>query len=276
MWFQAVLTKNIHHKPPLWRKPTGNLMKTFPPLTDASQIQRLGGHCGFDTLLAIQSSTPDASLAVCRGDAITCQIRLDRQSRTAASITGLISQLIDDIETAGGRVDVIAVTDGPGSFTGLRIGVTTAKALAYALGCPTIAVDSLAAMAYPIWRSRDDAMVVTVAMNAYRGQVFTASWTRDQWDGATNVTGDFSSQSRVIDEKTFEDELSDRPPTHVLVCDPGITKYDADVRLSPLAEDVAHLARIIHRHGRVQTAMDLLPRYLRGSAAEEKLAAAKT
>ena len=73
---------------------------------------------------------------------------------------------------------MVSVADGPGSFTGLRIGVTTAKTLCYALELPLVAIDSLAAIAATALHDHPAYERIWAVLNAYRGQVFLGMFDR--------------------------------------------------------------------------------------------------
>ncbi|MGV3485108.1 MAG: tRNA (adenosine(37)-N6)-threonylcarbamoyltransferase complex dimerization subunit type 1 TsaB [Planctomycetaceae bacterium] len=245
-------------------------MKISPTHSEAAdglqQSQRL------PLSIAIESSTRCASLALMRGTDALRYIPLDRQSRTAATISVALADLLEQVRAAGDSLDFIAVTDGPGSFTGLRIGVTTAKALAYALGCPIVAVDSLATLAFELWRRQPHATEVLVALNAYRGQLFAASWTREQWQAAMQ-SGDFTTQSEVVMNDRWDELVSQAATSCAIGAEPLIAERPPGGRVAaiePTAVIVAQVADMIAKQGRFATPMHLLPRYLRDSAAEEK------
>lgn len=207
------------------------------------------------------------------GGKVIRYIPLDPQNRTAATISPALNSLLDDVRASNQPLDYIAVTDGPGSFTGLRIGVTTAKTLAYALGISIVAVDSLAVMARNLWDKSPDASEVMVAINAYRGQVFAANWTRQQWESAI-YSGDFSTQSRVVIAGDWAKEVAAAQETCSIAAEPVVAaQFDHGrvLAIEPNAIDVAELGEQIASKGRFVSPMQLLPRYLRNSAAEEKL-----
>jgi tRNA threonylcarbamoyladenosine biosynthesis protein TsaB len=223
--------------------------------------------------VAIETSTRHASLAVAVGGRSTHYIPLDRQSRTAATVTVALNLLLDELRSANQTVDYVAVADGPGSFTGLRIGVTTAKTLAYALSCPLVGVDTLAALASALWKKSPDADAVMVALNAYRGQYFVASWSRDEWAHAT-ATGEFATKSTVSQAGDWKELVAKRDKGCVVGAESVIARgFAEDVvpTIEPSAVEVAELGEIMATRDRCQSPMALLPRYLRDSAAEEKL-----
>lgn len=210
-------------------------------------------------------------------------IELDPASRTTATLAPAIAELLADARAQPRSVDTVAVASGPGSFTGVRIGVTTAKLLAYALGCRLVAVDTLAAMAGAAFRQRPDCQSVSVAINAYRQQLFVADWTRDQWTAATadNRLANRSRVSLVADWPLPHADRSDR----LFAAEPAVVRALRQTRsleyaegelpailpLWPSALDVAHLGRQLAEAGHFISPLELRPNYLRDSAAEEKL-----
>lgn len=97
-------------------------------------------------ILCIETSAGICSVAIGRGAEILCQV-VEYQRNSAAD---KLQTLIDELLTGSGLqfrdIDAVAVSGGPGSYTGLRIGVSTAKGIAYALGIPLIHIESFQAM----------------------------------------------------------------------------------------------------------------------------------
>ena len=96
--------------------------------------------------LGISTSSKQPSAAVMRGGEIISFRRDDSGSSHSATLMGLIENALDDAGVKAKDLDAIAVDIGPGSFTGVRIGVSCANAMAFALGIKVIPVSSLAAM----------------------------------------------------------------------------------------------------------------------------------
>ena len=122
-------------------------------------------------ILAIESSGPIASVAILEDDNVIIERKGPFKITHSETLMPLIKECFDEsgLEPAG--MDLIAVSGGPGSFTGLRIGSATAKGLGFALGKDLIHVPTLDAMAMNL-HTVPEAIVVPM-MDARRGQVYT-------------------------------------------------------------------------------------------------------
>jgi tRNA threonylcarbamoyladenosine biosynthesis protein TsaB len=126
------------------------------------------------TLLGLDTSTPAASACVLRADGQAFEVapaaeRLARPPAHAAELMPAVAQAMERAGAGWSDLDAIAVGVGPGAFTGLRIGIATARALATAAGLALRPVSSLAALAAGI-----DAPVRLPLIDARRGEVFAA------------------------------------------------------------------------------------------------------
>ena len=128
--------------------------------------------------LAIETTGKCGSIAILRDDVIIRAINLPETTRTAASLAVHLDDILKQHRDGSQPIELVSVADGPGSFTGLRIGVTTAKSLCYALKIPLIAVDSLAAVAASAFHQNPSAQSVCVGLDAYRQQVFAGCFRR--------------------------------------------------------------------------------------------------
>ena len=128
--------------------------------------------------IAIETTGVSGSLAVLRGETVLQQRKLDSQHRAAAALAPALSELMRWCRDTQNRPQLVSIADGPGSFTGLRIGVTTAKTFSYATDLPVIAIDSLASIAAVTLLQEPDLETILVALDAYRGQVFMARFQR--------------------------------------------------------------------------------------------------
>ncbi|MBP1635463.1 MAG: universal bacterial protein YeaZ [Acidobacteria bacterium] len=122
-------------------------------------------------VLALDTTTRAGSLALARGEQLL-EARVGDAGRThAARLPGDILDLLGRHALTLADVDLYAVAAGPGSFTGLRIGIATVQGLAFAHGRPVVAVSALDALAWGARAARPDALV-GAWMDARRGEVF--------------------------------------------------------------------------------------------------------
>jgi tRNA threonylcarbamoyladenosine biosynthesis protein TsaB len=169
------------------------------------------------------------------------------------------------------ELEVIGVCLGPGSYTGLRVGVTAAKTLSYATGAVIVGLDSLEAVA---WNAPDSVLRVSVVADAQRGDVYSADFIREAQGGPLSCTR--TSQIEALDAWLA------RLAPGTLVLGPGLDspRIAAQVPVELLSHvgelnypEGARLLGLADREyasGRRENAWPLEPRYLRKSAAEEK------
>lgn len=126
-------------------------------------------------VLGLDSSTLTASVAVLRDGEVIAEedARADIQ---AEALLPLIARVLERAGVAPRSLDAVAVGAGPGSFTGLRIGMATAKGVAFAAGCPLWAVSSLQALARS---ARGAAPVLVAALDARRGEIYAGVFADD-------------------------------------------------------------------------------------------------
>ena len=125
--------------------------------------------------LALETTGKDGSIAVLDGKRVLWQQRSGLERRTAAEFAVHLQAALEWCGQQNRPPQVISVAVGPGSFTGLRIAVTTAKTLAYALSLPVVPVGSLVSIAAATAVGPEFDSVL-VGLNAYRQQVFTAEF----------------------------------------------------------------------------------------------------
>lgn len=99
-------------------------------------------------ILALESSAKAASVALCRDGVLIAQSQQCSGLTHSCTLLPMAEQMLKNTDTRLAEVDAIAVARGPGSFTGVRIGVSTAKGLAWGAQKPAIGVSTLEAMAY--------------------------------------------------------------------------------------------------------------------------------
>ena len=122
-------------------------------------------------ILSIDSSTPVAGIAVSDGMQLLGEITLNTKNTHSEKLMPLVKHLLDELALSVNDLDAIAVMQGPGSFTGLRIGMATAKGLAQGAGKKLIAVPTLDCLAQNLLHYPG---IICPIMNAQKKQVYTA------------------------------------------------------------------------------------------------------
>ena len=128
-------------------------------------------------ILAIESSAVTASVAILTDDVLTAEYTVNYKKTHSQTLLPMIDEICKMTETEPESFDLIAVSQGPGSFTGLRIGAATGKGIALALDKKMVAVPTLKAMAYNV--SETDCLICPV-MDARRQHLYTALYRLDK------------------------------------------------------------------------------------------------
>lgn len=157
-------------------------------------------------ILSIETSTGVCSVAYSENGKVVASKELYQVNSHASNLTVLIDELFNlDTTPELKEIDAVAVSSGPGSYTGLRIGVSTAKGICYALKKPLIAIDSMHIMSQPVIEQHQANGSLTPVfcplMDARRMEVYTAVF-----DQKLEVLEAISA--KIVDETTFEGWLN--------------------------------------------------------------------
>ncbi len=206
-------------------------------------------------ILAIETATSVTRVALLDGERVLAEVE-DAERAHAAALLPAVERALDDAAQTLADVEGFAVSIGPGSFTGLRIGLATVKAFALGGVRPTAAVPSLAALAWP---RRAEAAALVACLDAQRGEVYAAGYR----------AGGPLGLERLWRELILKpEELAERVPEGALIVGAG-----ADVGLpapGPRARDVGALGARLLSAGAAQDAAVLVPRYVRRAEAEAR------
>jgi tRNA threonylcarbamoyladenosine biosynthesis protein TsaB len=223
-------------------------------------------------ILSLDSSATVASVALCDGERLLAEYTLNNGNTHSETLLPMVETLLRHHGMSIDGVDLFAVSNGPGSFTGVRIGAATVKGLAFGTGKPCVGVSTLEALAYNLCDT--DGLICPV-MNARRKQVYTALFE------AKNGTLTRLMQDSAIAIAELDEQLSsyDSP---VRLCGDG---YDITAELLshpilPVCErhrhqsaySVAQIARIQYLNNQFGSDTELAPTYLRLSQAERERA----
>ena len=222
-------------------------------------------------ILALETSAKAVSAAVSENGKILCSGYQDTGLTHSRTLMPIVEHILKNTGLTVADMDAIAVAAGPGSFTGIRIGVAAAKGLAFAADKPAVGVSTLAAMARNV--AFCDALVVC-AMDARRQQVYNALF--EAKDGQlTRLTPD-----RAISLEELAAELANDPRPKTVVgdgarlCFAHLTEAGISCRLAPAhlvmqnAMSVALEAEAMAAEGNLVSAQALEPVYLRPAQAD--------
>lgn len=216
--------------------------------------------------LGIETSGRSGSVALAADGVLLAARELSASGRRhARTLVPEIGILLAGCDLTPREIDLVAVSIGPGSFTGLRVGVVCAKTFAYAVGCSLIGVDTFLAVA----SRQEDLHRIWIIDDALRGDLFAGEYAAE--DGQWGCV----SPPRLIALADWRVGIDLETP----VSGPGVDKLSAELaglRLatgelrSPHAREIALLGEASARAGRVDNPWTLEPLYIRRSAAEEK------
>jgi tRNA threonylcarbamoyladenosine biosynthesis protein TsaB len=212
--------------------------------------------------LALDTSTPGGSSAVTRDGLVVREVVGDPDRPHDARLPGDLIKLLEGAQIALTDVDLYAVATGPGSFTGLRIGIATMQGLAFAAGKPLIGVSGFDALAY-IAR----APAVATWVDAWRGDVFAARYQQDVQIDPPTVEKPAVLLARITEPTLF---IGDAVPVYADLI--RQTLGDRALLEEPpapaLAATIAHIATTTARAGAKPAPDDIRPLYIRRPDAE--------
>ena len=225
-------------------------------------------------ILALDTSSIVCTVAIMDDDRLIGEQIINHKMTHSQKLMPAIDMLLKSCEVSMKDIDLIAVAEGPGSFTGLRIGVATAKGLAHTMNIPVIGVSTLDALAMNVPFANG---LVCPLLDARRDQVYTAVY---KWDhGILEVI----EKPMAISIDELIEKLLPRPEKIVFIGDGAIKNKDKLVEnlkdrveigpntiRMPRASSVAQIALKKGKDGDTQSFYSLVPEYLRKSEAERQ------
>lgn len=227
-------------------------------------------------ILALDSSGIVASVAIVEDDALIAEYTVNYKKTHSQTLLPMLDELVKMTELDLQTIDAIAVSAGPGSFTGLRIGSATAKGLGLALKKPLISIPTVQALAYNLY---DTEGLICPIMDARRNQVYTGIY---QYENHQLVTvedqmavsiGELLEKLNHYEKKVIF--LGDGVPVFRTVIEESLqVPYSfAPAHMNKQrASAVAALGLQYYLEGKLQTAVEHAPDYLRVSQAERERA----
>lgn len=155
-------------------------------------------------LLSIDTTSRGCSVALHQDTTLLSCFELRSDKSSSAMLTTLIEQVVRVNMLTMNQLDAIVIAKGPGSYTGLRIGVSTAKGLCYALDKPLISVNSLTAMAKQLQGVISNSQLLCPMIDARRMEVYCQLLDTQTLEIYTDT------EAKIIDKTSFEAILSEK------------------------------------------------------------------
>jgi len=225
---------------------------------------------GSRLILAIESATPRGSVALVRGGTVLCERSLPHGLQPSESYLSEVDRLFPESGTGPEQIGHVAVSAGPGSFTGLRVGMAAAKGFCFGWGTPIVPVPTLHALAIRFPR---EGTTICPVLDARRKEVYAGLY---RWEGGVCF--------RTVPDAALppEDLPGILPGGTILFCGDGISPYRRMIcdRLGaralfpppgeefPRAAAVGLLAERMLTEGAAEDPRSVVPAYLRPSEAE--------
>ncbi len=224
-------------------------------------------------ILSIDTSAVVATVALCEDESILAEYTINNGNTHSETLLPMIENMLGFFGIGAADIDLFAVSAGPGSFTGVRIGAATLKGLAFGMGKPCVEVSTLEALAENLRMHRG---LVCPVMNARRSQVYTALF-RSDGERLQRLTPDSAMAIGELDALLYS------YGEEVCLCGDGYDITVGGFELTPLrdvpqrlrlqsASSVAAVALEHYKKGDFKTDRELGVNYLRPSQAERERA----
>lgn len=225
-------------------------------------------------VLGLDTSTLMTTCGVIDENILLGEYSLNQDMSHSEKLVPMVKEVLDNLKLKVEDIDVFGVSTGPGSFTGLRIGIATIKAFAHIFDKPIVGVSTLEALAFNL--PYND--VVVPMIDARRDRVYTGIY---KWEGEILIT---IMEPTVMEIDTLLD-LLDKDYKNIVVNGDGsllfkeriLNKLKNKVRFATLgqnmcrASSICELALIKYKKGIVDDYFTLAPDYLRESQAQREL-----
>ena len=215
-------------------------------------------------ILSIDTSTRGCSVAVHTDGQLVASYDLLTNRSSSSMLTTLMKNAVEHAGYALADLDAVAVAKGPGSYTGLRVSVSTAKGLCYALDKPLIGIETLMSMTAQITAFYPTGYLFCPMIDARRMEVFTAVY-----DAQLQLVQ--PTQAVVLDENSFADLLRESPVVFfgdgAAKCHPLLgahpNAYFPNQLIEPSARTVGMLASKAYVAGQFEDLASFEPYYLK-------------
>jgi len=170
-----------------------------------------------ETILLLETSTECCSAALCRGGRILASKEDSSPKVHASKLIPFCLEVLAEAALSIAELDAVAVSEGPGSYTGLRVGVSTAKGICFGASKPLISVDTLEILALQGCNHQCAPHKIVPFIDARRMEVYSAIFSGDERPLKTSPT-----EAVILEKDSFSELLSEGP---VLFIGTGVTKF---------------------------------------------------
>lgn len=218
-------------------------------------------------ILAVDTSTMMSSISILENDIIIADSSINQKETHSEMLIPLIKRMLDDLKIKASDIDLFAIAKGPGSFTGLRIGMTSLKAMAQALDKPIIGISTLKGMAYSILNDNYVLSIIDARGKRYFAGLY--KWNNRELEMKfEEIVEEQELEKRIqgLDKLTIVGEAIRKLPLSI--------KYASNIRLAHpglnngISKNIAILAKKQFEKGEIDSTFDITPNYLRKSQAE--------
>ncbi len=224
--------------------------------------------------LGLDTSTKVASIAILDEEKIIGEYSLSKDMSHSEKLMPMIKEVLDNIDFKIEDIDLFTVALGPGSFTGLRIGITTIKTFSHLFEKPIVGVSTLESLAYNLYGSKS---IIMPMLDARRDRVYTALYSFEKGK-VKEIEG-----SQILEIKDLKEKLGDFQD--IIVCGDGSVFYRKEIseqmgdRVSfaslgqniTRASSIGELGREKYDEGKIDDPFTLIPEYIRATKAERDL-----
>lgn len=221
-------------------------------------------------ILSIETSTKGCSTAIHQGSQLVALSELFHEKSSSGMLTTLIQHVVKVSGLNFSDIDAIAVAKGPGSYTGLRIGVSTAKGLCFTLDKPLLAINTLQALAWQIHSIAQSVSALATPLlcpmlDARRMEVYCALYRAD------DLLEVSPAEAKIIDEHSFAEILENQK---IIFFGDGAAKCQTTLgshpnavfleeTINPSAKSIGFLAHEAYLNNQFENVADFEPYYLK-------------
>lgn len=213
-------------------------------------------------ILSLETSTHVCSVALHQAGNLLALAEVHREQSHASKLAVLIDQVMKLADVEMGQLQAVALSSGPGSYTGLRIGASTAKGICYALNIPLIAIGTLELLAAQMQKTNTAGAQLCPMIDARRMEVYC-----QLFDPNRNKLQEV--EAKVIDSESFKEQLEQ---SEIIFFGNGASKCKAVMHhpnafflegIHPSASELGHRAWDKYQHNQVEDLVVFQPFYLK-------------